>query len=127
MMTETEYRRAFHLEVACNGEDAAVELAKRAGLEFAPEPVRLPERISYGPAVDCGGNFNCHLYSEGDFRPRTREEHFAIYAAAKDRYNAYPGLRVAAEGLVKAIDNGFKGLWEQWHINLKVELAKGPK
>lgn len=133
-MTEREARERLSEAAgfAPKGEYAERVLAwaREAGLEFAPEPVKLPERLVYRAEV-----MNNHMGGvtpEGGFfgNPAQRE---ATDRLAVDRYNAYPGLRAAAEALHAEMVK----LWPNpstYGLHLiaclravEAELAKGPK
>jgi len=130
MMTEKEFLDGVRAEIVAGKpmDTAARNMAIRAGVEFAPEPVRLPDRLE---AIVLGkANHQVYLGTERGIMPSDR---VAVYEAAAARYNAYPGLREAAEAAVRVIEH----LWpirEQLGASLlgvvegiKAELAKGPK
>lgn len=109
----------------------AVVAVKEAGLEFAPEPVKLPERLS----IDHRG----YIQREDaePFQPwENEEQREAGHRAARDCYNAYPGLRARAEEAVAATQKLLEmpiftrhaiGTLDAATEALEAELAKGPK
>lgn len=144
-MTEKEFRNELRrlYEIAAP-EEVVVVMIKRAGLEFAPEPVRLPECL----VVNFSGGRRRAKSSSSEAwcfelvevsrdvaatQGRMQEEREAVFDAAVDRYNAYPGLRAAAE----ALHGEMVKLWpdpDTYGLCLKAclrqlgaELAKGPK
>ena len=102
-------------------------------LEFAPEPVALPASlIFYHGEITPGslGEENAHL---GTWSYPPEQHRAKTLAAAADRYNAYPGLRKAAEALHAEMVR----LWPDPSTYgrtlidrlraVEAELAKGPK
>jgi hypothetical protein len=120
-MTEKEFRTLLRMNAVC-GTDAALRIAKEAGLEFAPEPVRLTERLFVSVA-----NPPTLMLAMTEENWPTEMHRRLSYGQAAARHNAYPGLREATEELVEAIDNGRGELHEVWLKKLRDELAKGPK
>lgn len=129
-MTEKEFmqRVAEELE-SCPVDPVArviARIAKEAGLEFAPEPVELPERVvlattGLSAIVDApGGGYVAHFPAS--------ELGKAYARTSTDRYNAYPGLRRALERLVASAwgDNSI-GQYSRALAEAEAELAKGPK
>lgn len=112
--------------------EVAKAVAIRAGLEFAPEPVSLPKTVTvmqfHGGAVElCPGD---RTWMAG------REEKLALYREAKARYDAYPGLREAAERLtalispqvqIKGVTGADVDSMREALADLRDALAKGPK
>lgn len=102
-MTEKEFRRDF--AARCPGTNlvkpndrvasAAVGAVLAGGVEFAPETVELPERVT----VSAGGIILVPLNESPGVRLPTEDE----AAAVVDRYNAYPRLREKAASLVRII------------------------
>lgn len=139
-MTEREFRE----RIAASDREAAyldnaVRVAREAGLEFAPEPVKLPERLRVTP------NGAYLAYGDGD-RPflaiidefgswdRAFADQTIIQATMTEavaRYNAHPGLRAAAEQLLFAIRDRLHPERQNYlapqTLKLEDELAKGPK
>jgi hypothetical protein len=97
------------------------------GLEFAPEPVKLPERLAIRP--DLAVSKSCPAIAPPEIFFENEAQRDAAYAAAVDRYNAYPGLRAAAEGLCRRLRECYSGQCNtQGHLGrVEAELAKGPK
>ena len=127
-MTEKEFREALakHPGFVVEGSraDRAVAVAIEAGLEFAPEPVELPERIGF--ARDGTDVF----FTEANgcrFTSFSTEFRMLVAAVVVDRYNAYPGLRRAAEKLLEAVDRCLPDRSLVAAASLQAELAKGPK
>lgn len=115
-MTEKEFRARMSFfslnRESTTLEDDAVAVAREAGLEFAPEPVKLPERLEINSS---GGRSRAQVVGPGkawcfeliEVSPDLaaaqggmQEQRKAVFFAAVDRYNAYPGLYAAAEGLL---------------------------
>lgn len=70
------------------------DTAREAGLEFAPEPVKLPEILLWRHLnwwVQVDGKASSRLFA--DLHASERDE---IFRTAAERYNAYPGLFKAA-------------------------------
>lgn len=130
-MTEKEFESAVAARV---GEQVdarfdisriAREVAKEAGLEFAPEPVATLDSLEVS---DLGGE---HAYLGIPRGFPSKEVKLATLTAAAARYNAYPGLREKAESLCSLIRSNFAPGSQRYveaeiHA-LEVELAKGPK
>lgn len=98
-MTAKEFESAVRKKLAAitgayTTSGVAAEVLMEAGLEFAPEPVRLPKRLE----LDSRG----FIRPEGSiFLWNSDEEREAGHALARDRYNAYPALRKKAEELAQ--------------------------
>lgn len=127
-MTEKEFRERirFRVERNLDGVEVAVQAAREAGLEFAPEPVKLPEILLWQHGnwwVQVDGKPSKFL---GDLSERD-----ATLRTAADRYNAYPGLQRKAQALVDAVRDSLaparQVYVEEEAAALEDELAKGPK
>lgn len=138
-MTEKQFgERLAGLLAARKWGEGLLKCAKRivleAGLEFAPEPVRLPERIdlyfvrSDTPFGDITALYTLALLiPEGAEIITSIEQRDAMYAAARARYNAYPGLREKAERLCRRVTESNSLFATDDFAALEAELAKGPK
>lgn len=116
--------------------DRVVLVVREAGLEFAPEPVRLPEKIFSSSDVPglregtvCstapGVEYVVWKVLNGEPGGESPGLRRAISAAAVARYNAYPGLREAAISVVRLVASLVEDTDE--FSALVAELAKGPK
>lgn len=103
---------------------ATQQAIAEAGLEFAPEPVGLPERLGVDHRGFIQPQDRLHA---GMFGWVDEEQRVAGNQAAADRYNAYPGLRRAANSLLVALGESRGRKVEDSAASLGLELAKGPK
>lgn len=132
-MTEREWFAGMEelIEAGEGFRAASLEMSKRAGLEFAPEPVKLRAELALRP--DLVPSDDCPAIAPPDDFFLTKKERDAHYAAAVARYNAYPGLREAAEALRAEMVKLWPDPCTYGHRlracldAVKVELAKGPK
>lgn len=119
-MTEDEFRAAVDQSVArqqgkglgWSYGQAAVEAARQAGLEFAPEPAKLPEQLLAGRCPvgqQLGMVLGTFIGIDAFDRLKFVCPHGDAYELAQviaARYNAYPALRAAAERVIQEGDNG---------------------
>jgi hypothetical protein len=98
--TERKFREKIRYPYGPHGgkvpqgyEDNAVVMAREAGLEFAPEPEPLADRL----VLNGLGEPSVPLCCSGEVRGLTKAE----ARAARDRYNAYPVLRAALAELTR--------------------------
>ena len=136
-MTEREFRekitRLTNSREETTSADDAVEVAREAGFEFAPEPVKLPERLEvYKDGrvgwVEDGVSWTAWEPVEQNSAPVDPAK---ISEVALLRYNAYPGLREAAQQLLRVLGTMIvagqtSDLMDAWRA-VQAELAKGPK
>jgi hypothetical protein len=140
-MTEKEFLRRVRepyetrrLPVPPDPGTIALEVAREAGLEFAPEPSPLPSELLAGD-----GNYVTWRHGAGFWTAWSAAERVAahlcdpkeISLAAVARYNAYPRLRGRASLLVEAVRDRLgevtQGYLETEAAYLESVLAKGPK
>lgn len=141
-MTEREFKNWLsNLFETSDGtyQDDAAQVAREAGLEFAPEPVKLPERLEIRrvartvPMREVTSLSAILILAPAEGCVVSEEQRDAFYKAAVARYAAYPGLREAAERAVAEIEVllGLTahrlGMLESASADLSAELAKGPK
>jgi hypothetical protein len=110
-----------------------VVCAREAGLEFAPEPVPVPESLIYvgGELVPGSLDAAAGTGSIGCWAFPPEIHRAAALRLAATRYRAYPGLRAAAQDLLYRIHQNLAPLTQQYLRDevseLAAELAKGPK
>lgn len=135
-MTEKEFEARLN-DLLMSGAPAETivsiskQVAREAGLEFAPEPVEPPERLEVRMTVGGGPYLAPEQFNRFDGL-----EHLTVsLELARDRYNAYPGLRKAAEAVLNVSAPIKSWGWDGEdrrgfilaHQGLEAELAKGPK
>ncbi len=148
-MTEKEFEKAVVEEVRkidggrpWSVTEIAKAVARKAGLEFALEPVKLPELIAlsapdkHDPFLPnhgtiLNGGVRIAIIPIGWSEAASVRECRVILGGAVTRYNAYPGLRAAAQRLhavlgTMIVAGQTNELLDAWRA-LEAELAKGPK
>lgn len=128
-MTEKEFRNELRrlYEIAAP-EEVVVAMIKRAGLEFAPEPLPIPEELIFynGELVPGSVVGRAGVLGTWAFPPEAHRA-AALQLAAK-RYRAYPGLRAAAERVLQEVRHcATQRDYAAAAAELEAELAKGPK
>lgn len=135
-MTEREFMERFAKiygaeYTGSNLRELVAAVAREAGLEFAPEPSKLPERIANVRDQTSEGN---GLWPAESFHASYPREFWnLLYDEAVARYNAYPSLWRAAEVLAAALAaRDHPGI--TWHENirhayddLRAALVESPK
>lgn len=145
-MTEKEYVTNFEriygaTYTGANLRAIVTQAARDAGLEFAPEPERLPERLVAEVDLPRASGFCCWLDEKGKrvldlslslARPEMMAQ-VEIVNAAFAKANAYPGLRGPAQRLAELITPSVQMVGGEIPelrsalADLRVALAKGPK
>lgn len=127
-MTEKEFREKIAARLkdfASSNEDDAVEVAREAGLKFAPEPVKLPKTLELDPRGFL------QPFGTGLYGWDTEEVRAAAYAVARDRYNNYPDIYTAADALCSLVRSHLSPATQSYVESevrtLEVRLVKGPK
>lgn len=136
-MTEKEFRERMLAKWNLPGRvndvaTDAVEVAREAGLEFAPEPLPLPERIANVRDQTSEGN---GLWPAESFHASYSQEFWnRLYDEVVARYNAYSDMRTSTEKALRLMRRHMSLVFpfrpqevSAALDDLETELAKGPK